>query len=163
MTIEERLTQLERKNRRLTLALVVAGLATSLAVAVGMAAPGAVSEEVKAHQFNLVDENGKTRASLGMFKGGPSLTLFDENGNRRAALAVDPLAVDKGNSSFSLFDEKGKPRVELGIVESGGGGIDVYNTFDKNVVSIQAGKANCGAVYVNKLDGSLGHALRGDR
>ncbi len=48
MTIEERLTKLERKNRMLTLALVFVVLAAVLVVTTGMGSAEAVPEEVKA-------------------------------------------------------------------------------------------------------------------
>jgi hypothetical protein len=42
VTIEERMTKLERKNRWLTLALMFVGMVAIVAVTVGMAAPEAV-------------------------------------------------------------------------------------------------------------------------
>ena len=114
MTIEERMTRLERKNRRLTLALVLTGLAAILAVGVGMAAPVAVPDEVKAHKFTLVDADGKTRAELGLNTGpnGPGLKLFDENGNMRVGLGLLP-----DGPNLTLRDENGKTRVSLNVTK----------------------------------------------
>ena len=108
MTTEERLTKLERKNRRLTLGIVLAGLATSLAAAVGMAAPGIVPDEVKARKFILVDDDGKGRASLYMSEDGAGLSLLDANGMTRVLL----VASENGPGLF-MFSESGKPSVNL--------------------------------------------------
>ena len=88
VTIEERLTQLERKNRRLTLALVSVGMAAIVAVAMGRE-PRGVPQEVTAHKFTLVDDNGKTRAALKVDEDGTCLSLYDQNGKTRAMLVVD--------------------------------------------------------------------------
>ena len=101
--IKERLTRLERKNRRLTLALVSVGTAAILAVAVGMAASEAVPDEVKARKFTLVDANGKVRAMLTVDKSGTGVSLLDENGKPRATLTVLNTVPD-----LSLLDENGR-------------------------------------------------------
>ena len=103
MTIEERVTQLERKNRRLTLALVSVGMAAILTVAMGQAAREAVPEIVTAHQFNVVDGDGKLRASLGTGKDGTSLGLLDENGKPRVAMGAD-----RSGSRVNFMDEHGQ-------------------------------------------------------
>lgn len=112
MTIEQRLTQLERKNRRLTLVLVLAGLAVILAVAVGMAAPEAVLEEVKAQKFILVDGDGKFWGGLGVDKTGSNLILIDENGKGRVWLGMFD-----GRPQFFLDDENGKTRARLSLAK----------------------------------------------
>ena len=80
MTTEERLARLERNNRWLTLALVLAGLAAMMFGPAYMQLPKAVSKKVTAGRFVLVDDNGKKRAVLEVGKDGPSLTLNDDNG-----------------------------------------------------------------------------------
>ena len=70
MTIEERLTKLERKNRRLTLAMLFTGVAAALVVTVGMARTEAVPDVVRAHSFELLDGNDKMRAALKVTKDG---------------------------------------------------------------------------------------------
>jgi hypothetical protein len=49
--------------------------------------------------------------------------------------------------------------VEICQGEGGGGMVQVRNTFGKPVVSIQANKANAGAVYVNDVNGETRNAL----
>ncbi len=106
MTTEERLTQLERRNRWLTAALVLAGIAGVLAGCVA-AIPGSGESEpqecVTARRFLLVDADGKHRAELSAIKDGPALALFDENDKERIILSAwkdGPLLV--------LSDENGR-------------------------------------------------------
>jgi len=102
-TIEERLTRLERKNRRLTLAVLLTGVAAALVVTVGMARTEAVPDAVRAHSFVLLDENGKVRAMLAVAKDGPGLRLSDENGKLRASLGVT-----EDGPGLHLLDENGR-------------------------------------------------------
>ena len=43
---------------------------------------------IRANQFILEDETGKTRGALGVAKDGPTLALLDENGKHRVRLDV---------------------------------------------------------------------------
>ncbi len=140
MTTEERLARLERKNRRLTLALVLMGVAATLVVTVGMERNEAVSEVVKARNFLLVDENGKTRAALEMIGDESSLVLSDKSGKERATLKVDNdfgpdlrmldengktlamLVVVKGDPFLDLSDENGRARAKLVVSSEPGSG-----------------------------------------
>jgi hypothetical protein len=140
MTLEERLTRLERMNRRLTLSLVLAGgmVATLVVLAVGgCTGPTAPPESITARQFVLVDakgkrratlgtttdraglwvfdEGGKTRAMLGMFRDGPGLDLVDEGGKTRVGLALT-----KDGPSLTLFDEKGQNAAASLVVNPAG-------------------------------------------
>ena len=66
MTIEERLTRLEQKNRRLTLALVLVVLTTGSIFTVRMCVTGHVPNEVIARSFRVVNAEGKVIACLGV-------------------------------------------------------------------------------------------------
>jgi len=116
MTIEERLEALEtqyqhtkRQNRYLWGAVL-------LTVALGIlgAAPYNPGKVLQANQFNLLDENGKTRAVLAMLAGGPTLAFYDEKGQTHAVLALSP---DGPGLQFS--DEKGQTRAGLDLAEGG--------------------------------------------
>jgi hypothetical protein len=126
MTTEERLEKMEceltaakRRNRWLVAGMALAVGAFALAwtftrtanTAQAQGAAGeAAAKEVRATQFVLVDENGKTRAEMGTVKvGGSGLILYDENGTVRATLGAD-----KDGSRLTLFDENGKTRAVLG-------------------------------------------------
>ena len=64
---------------------------------------GKTHNEVRARRFVLVDENGKTRATLNVDKAGPGLNLYDENEKIRASLSVM-----KGGPCLCLYDKLGK-------------------------------------------------------
>jgi len=91
MTTEERLEMLERelartkKRTRWLLAgtilvlvggIVLCGKSAGTSEAQAQPAGGAV-KEVRANEFIVVDENGKTRAAMGVMKGGPALDFYD--------------------------------------------------------------------------------------
>ena len=52
--------------------------------------------------LSLFDENGKTRAFLGVVQNVPIMFLYDETGNARAQLFFS----DKTGPGLFLFDEK---------------------------------------------------------
>ncbi len=64
----------------------------------------AIPSVIKAHKFELVDAQGKARATLHIYKDSPALDLFDANERPKAAL-----------SSYGLFlyDAKGNTRSSL--------------------------------------------------
>jgi hypothetical protein len=134
VTIEERLTTLERLNRRLTLALVSVGTAAILAVAMGQGAPAVVPQEITAHMFTVLDNNGKIRAELGVDKAGAGLSLGDENGKPRAVLGVL-----KDGPILRLLDENDKPRAVL-YVGRGGPGVSLLDENGKLRAVLYVGK-----------------------
>lgn len=48
-----------------------------------------IPEVVEARHFRVVDENGTTRAELGMAFGAPALFLYDAHGKARAWILLD--------------------------------------------------------------------------
>ncbi len=74
-------------------------------------------------------------------------------------LSKDPVELEKIQRGKALL---GKPSVQLGWGPGGGGMIEVLNSFNKTVVSVQANKANAGAVYVHDLNGEVVRALSGE-
>ncbi|MFH1023284.1 MAG: hypothetical protein V1809_07820, partial [Planctomycetota bacterium] len=94
--MERQLGRMRRFNRWL---LVVVGLAVGgwwllgvgglrPIISIAQAGEGG-NKEIRANQFIVEDENGKTRIVLGVVKGGPGLILFDEGGKPRATLFID--------------------------------------------------------------------------
>jgi len=178
MTTEERLENLERElasaNRRNRWLLAVVGLAviglvlastwtktTAIAQAQGA---GAVPKVVRANEFILEEENGKTRATLKVDKDGPKLALFDENGMSSASLGVGKdaallrlygengkscviLCVLKDAPILALQDENGKDRAMLSVNKDEGTGLHL---FDKK----GQGRVTLGACKVASPDGA---------
>lgn len=85
-SIEERLDKLERQNRRLKQAGLLALIAITAIVLMGQSAPK--SRTVEANSFVLTDEKGNMRADLSMV-GGAGLTVYDSKGEPRGMFAVN--------------------------------------------------------------------------
>ena len=122
MTVEERLEELERE---------LAGLRAELA------------ERVVSREFVVVDNNGKTRATLTRTQDRTALRLHDPNG-KGVALSVGKeeallglqdengkttvcLGVGKDAVWLTLHDEKGESRATLGVTKGG----PLLRLFDK--------------------------------
>ncbi len=99
---------------------------------------------IRANQFVLEDENGKTRAVLDVSKDGvPGLYLYDDHATPRAMLGVthhgpmvalcDPtgktlvsLAVSTDGASLRLSDGKGNPRLRVDVGKDGVPGLTLF-------------------------------------
>jgi len=68
-----------------------------------------VGDRYTARSFELVDENGAVRATLGMHDGVIGLALRDERGVTRITVGFD----DRSNPSITLYDEAGTRRAGL--------------------------------------------------
>lgn len=148
MTTEERLEKLEKElmRRRRFNCWLLAGLGLVIvAWIVGWALrprtatalpTEAAAREVRARRFIIEDENGKTRAMLGVFKDGSEMQLSDENGNPRIVLiaSTDETEIQllKANgktgawlnasnrvSLLQLNDENGNYRLGLHVFKDG--------------------------------------------
>jgi len=71
----------------------------------------AVTDVVRVRRFELLDENGKMRAMLGMLPAGPGFALYDPAGEMRASLRM---VLDKW-PSLALSDSAGKIRAVLNL------------------------------------------------
>jgi hypothetical protein len=104
----ERLTRLERQNRRWKLgaaALLVLGV---LSLIVGQSGPN--KKILEADAFVVTDSGGTGRAVLSMSDSqGPTLTMNDGQGRTRAVLSV---LQDK--ACLALLDPDGTPRLRFG-------------------------------------------------
>jgi hypothetical protein len=131
----ERVERLEKQNRKLKHAGVVALI---LAAAVFLMGQTAQKKTVEANEFILRDANGNLRAALGVDKDGTGLFLWDAAGKIRAALEVvadEPqlvlydsagkqsaaLSIYKGVPGLGLFDSAGNPRATLDVGADGPG------------------------------------------
>lgn len=105
---------------------------------------------IKAQKFIVVDDNGKSRASLEIIKGVPSLNLSDKNGKLGISLTIienEPsldiyddnekhrvsLGVIEGMPTLALIDKNEKPRAVLSIIEDDSGDLAMFNPDGKAV------------------------------
>jgi hypothetical protein len=109
----ERLERLERQNKQLKSAAALFMILTSSLALMG--ASGHKGRTVEARQIVLKDDEGNTRAVLGMRSAGPGLTLYDANGDKAQAL----LTVLQTGPVLGLYDSDGTTRVLLGVTPKG--------------------------------------------
>ncbi len=149
ITPTDRLERLERENRRMKLAGVVALAVIVAVVLMGQATQSKVVKRVEAEEFVLRDSNGKIRARLAMNElGAPSLSLlytdgtpvaelwggviekeahlsfYHQNGRRSAFLSTA-----RGASALAFIDKDGNFRVTLSIDTDG---LPAMRLADKN-------------------------------
>jgi hypothetical protein len=120
--LSNRVHEMERKFRRIKQVLLLVGVVAVTGTIMGQErgrlraeSPQAArvlqpEEQVRAHEFTLVDMNGKDRASLvADGAGSVFLILFDKNGKSR----VD-LSVTNEGPSLTFRDPSGQARAVLG-------------------------------------------------
>jgi len=107
----------------------------------------ATTDRVIAKEFVLVDDNGNTRARIGMNdKDAPTLQLLDRSGQTRAQLRLNQNDVP----SLRLYDEQGRVRNVMGFTLN-----DMnpsFVTFDNNGTGHLNNTARPDAGYVNVQD-----------
>jgi hypothetical protein len=109
----KRLERLEKQNRRLKMAAALFMIFMSSLIL--MSAAGHKGRTIEARQIVLKDDEGNTRAVLGMRSAGPGLTLYGPDGDKVQAL----LAVLQTGPALGLYDADGTTRVLLGATPKG--------------------------------------------
>ena len=113
LEVFERLKRLEKQNRRLKMAAALFILFMSPLIL--MSAAGHKGRTVEARRIVLKDDEGNTRAILGMRSAGPGLALYDADGNKVQAL----LTVLQTGPVLGLYDADGTTRALLGVTPKG--------------------------------------------
>ncbi len=111
-TLARRLDRVERENRWLKRAGVVAVAVIAAVGLMGQATGSKVAKVIEAEKFVLRDTRGKVRGKLEMHKDGVGLILADEDERPRIMALVAPQLV-----SLSLLDEAGNDRITLSTLE----------------------------------------------
>ena len=125
--MKERIDQLERKCKRLTLA--VTGMIVLAVGAVCIAAkPNSHKDGIQANKLEIVDDEGNVRISLGREDSGYGVVVYDEDGKFGATLTDAPLGAGmqlrkdggtikvlsmKQGCGFTIRDTDGKPRAMM--------------------------------------------------
>ena len=136
--------------------------------------PGA--KVVQAERFELVDSDGKVRATLGFTvegrEGGPTLNLSDEDGKARAVLVLTPggspsLGLFDGQRGavlyvqrhtgpgLSLYDKEGKILAEMGIDEDGNPRMDLSDKGRRRRASLWLDRAGSPGLALHDKDGKV--------
>ena len=123
MTTEQRIEKLEkqlaatqRRNRWIGASVGILLVFGCLVMLPEKALTVESNRSIRANEFLLEDADGKIRATLAVFKGGPALVMRDADGKHRIALDVL-----KDGPGLIMFDEDGKNRAELNVLKDGPG------------------------------------------
>jgi len=108
-------------------------------------AQNGVAEVIKAKAFQVVDDDGNLRATLGLDSEGTShLEFYDAQGGLHAFLILHP----SGYVGFGLHDAQGEQRLGFGVNRDGSPQLILYNT-----------RGEPSAVLIAPSDGSAYMAL----
>ena len=135
MTIEQRLDQLEKRNKRLTVALTMTVVA--MAAVVTMAATGekrGVFDMVVARTIFVKNDAGKVVVGLGANDDGDG--LVETNSAKGKELVALSSTLD-GEGTVMTFQPNGKELVALGS-NPDGGGVWVNNKTGESIASMSA-------------------------
>ena len=125
--MKERIDQLERKCKRLTLA--VTGMIVLAVGAVCIAAkPNSQKDGIQTNKLEIVDDEGNVRIRLGRADAGYGIVVYDADGKFRATLTDAPLGAGmqlrkdggsikmlamKQGCGITIRDADGKPRAMM--------------------------------------------------
>jgi hypothetical protein len=112
MTIEERVSRLERSLRWWRAGGLTGLLGMIVLVAVGAGGeekPPKLARTLRAELFQLVDEAGTVRAALGTKDGAVGLAFFDSKGKSRASFGT----LSSGEASLILMDAEQRGRLAM--------------------------------------------------
>ena len=149
MTVEERLDQLEKRNKRLTAALTLMAVAICAVVTIA-ATDDKVSEfdVVSARYIAVRNDAGLTVVTLGANDGGDGLvnTYSAKNNN------LVKLSSTLNGGSIKTYQSNGK---ELGNLTStdNGGFIGVINKTGESIAQMRADEYGNGVVYAGNRKG----------
>jgi hypothetical protein len=156
MTVEERLTRLEKSVRRWRLSsLVLAGVVALVAGAVGWDYFG-IRGALRARSLQIVNDKGAAIELEASPEGDGIVSILDSMNTPRVLLGNSR----KGYGTVELYGGQQKV-VSLGGSGSGGQ-IAIFNNSGKKVIDAQANKTNAGTVTVNDFDGRFVQGISGD-
>lgn len=115
MNVEDRLSALERSNRRLRSAVGVALGLAALATGFALLKPAAGSASLTVQELRLVDADGVERARLGAQSRGFGLAVNDGLGRPRALLGT----TEEGSPQLRFASPEGQTLAELLVYAAG--------------------------------------------
>jgi hypothetical protein len=131
----ERLSRVERQNRRIKSSGLVflAGLATVFLM--GQSSTPKVPAVIEAQEFALRGQNGTRRALLAVASdGSAAIHFYDNDGTRRAAFGV----LEDGLPDLHLYDKGGATRVLVRVMPNGSAGLGVADPGGTTRASVTA-------------------------
>lgn len=141
--LEERFEKLQRANRRNRLLVTLVFLMAVVASWAGAVPGDKVPEVIRAHSFEVVDEQGRVRIALHNSGSGPQIGLVNRDG-----IEVVTIMGTRKFGAIATHDGQGGPLVRIGNTASGSGAVIVsQGTTGHQLVTIMGNK-NGGEVRV---------------
>ena len=158
LTVEQRLTQIEKSLRRaryLCLGLLLASLGLTGGLLYDFLG---VRGTVRVRRLIVVNARGSAVEIESSEDGDGIVSIHDSMNIPRALLGNSR----KGFGTLELYSGAQQKLVSIGGSGSGGQ-ISVYNNSGRKVIDAQASKTNSGAIAVHDFDGIYANGLFGDR
>ena len=150
-TIDERLSALERENRRLKACTGALALGLAIPLFVAAASPQA-SDVVRATRFEVV-RDGRVVVQIDSDQDGGQVIVRNAAGLRAGFLQATP----KGGS-LDISDASGKTVGYFDALKAGGGEVCVYNS-DNKCVAFMSSSDRGGFVQITDLNGNKAATL----
>ena len=150
MTTEQRLDQLEKRNKRLTVALTL--MAVAMCAAVTMAVTGNKHvrfDRVETRSIWVKNDAGKIVVSLSANDGGDGM-VYTRSAEGKDL--VELTSTVSGNGTVATYQPNGKELVRLGTTVDGGGLVATYQPNGKRLVALGTNDSG-GLVYVYNKTG----------
>lgn len=158
MSVEERLTRLEKTLRRWRYASWGLGAILLLLSAAVAGDYLGLRGTITARRFVVRNDKGAALELETTAAGDGVISLNDSRNLSRVLLGTS----QRGYGTVELYGGDEQRVILLGGSGSGGQ-IAVYNNEKKKVVDVQATKTNCGAVVVSDFDGNKINGLSAER
>ena len=178
MTVEQRLDQLEKRNKCLTAALTLMAVATCAVVTMAATIQRGDFDVIKAQAFYVTNDVGENLIYLGSTNGGEAgvVATYTSKGTK----LVDLSATRNSHGIVTTYHPNGKELVGLtasdhgGIVTTyqpngielvnltrndNGGKVNVFNTTGERIAQVYADEYGNGVVYAGNRKGE-GRTLR---
>jgi len=157
MTVEERLTRLEKSLKRWRLTTNVLGLVCAL-LAGGLAWEHLGTKgTIRARNIYVVNEKGNAIELTTSNEGDGLISVNDQLSLARVMLGTS----QKGFGKLELYTGSQQRLATFGGTGSGGQ-VAIFNNAGHKVVDLQAKKTNSGAIVVNDFEGRFVNGLEGD-
>ena len=153
MTVEQRLEQLEKRNKRLTVALTM--MAVVMCAVVTMAATGEKCSEfdtVIAREIHVKNDVGDIVVSLGANDDGDGLVYTSSTKGKHL---VRLSATVNSEGTVTTYQPNGKPLVSLGSTGNGGNGLVKVNNKTNEGYAVMAAGDLGGLVEVTNNTGEI--------
>jgi hypothetical protein len=151
MSIEKRLNQLERQNKRMKKGMIGMVLAGLSMLVMAQATSPKVHNLIRARQIEIVSKAGKSNLFMTTTKtGNPIIVGLTPKGNEVYGMGVD----DKGHGTISTNNSSGKKIFSATATTAGDGAISTYDTKGKNLIVITSRTNGEGIIVQYNRSGS---------